>query len=116
MATPYVGMSPLLWLDWPFKDQDAWHDFLWAHEQWHRVLEGVAQQAPFNHTVVHFPLDDLSTNPTGHQQMHDGLADGFGIARGGDLTTVDFDVEDQFQTWMYVHALDHQRFRLVAGV
>lgn len=109
-------MSPLRWLEWPFRDQDAWHDFLWVHEQWHRVLERAVHDLTHAGAVVHFPLDDLLTNPTGHQQMHDTLADGFSIPRGGDFTTVDFDIEEQFTTWMFTHALDHQRFRLVAGV
>lgn len=108
-------ISPLLWLNWPFKDVDAWNDFNWVHEQWHRALESVVLTQK-SLTVVHFPLDDIRSNTTGHQQMHDALADGFGIPRVKELTTVDFDNRDQFQAWMFTHGLEHQRLRLVGGV
>lgn len=102
-------ISPLLWQSVPFRDPDAWLDFLGAHQTWHQVLAEQTQTA-------WQPMDDLRAQLEPHQQMHDALADAIGIPRAGDLQSFDLDDRDAYVGWQWIHALDHQRFRRALGI
>jgi hypothetical protein len=111
-------ISPLLWQSIPFtpenertKGYDAWTDFLGFHDQWHRVIAVTLGQG--SRWVV---LDDLKAQGTVHQAMHDLIADTLKIPRGGDIASANLENKDEFTNWQFVHALDHQRFRLVLGI
>ena len=69
-------MSPLLWQSVPFKDNDAWLDFVGVHEQWHIILAGQTK-------TRRVPLDDLRDNLTAHDLMHKDL--GLALSAGEEL-------------------------------
>jgi hypothetical protein len=99
----------------PFKDEDAWRVFLGEHEAWHRTLAQLVKAQTGTDTPVGL-LDDLRDNRALHQRMHHALADALGVPRSVEMTGYDLEREDAFVTFMHIHSLDHQRFRLVLGV
>jgi len=101
-------ISPLLWQSLPFRDPDAWLDFQGQHEQWHILLAAQTK-------TRRVPLDDLREHGQFHAQMHDDLADAFGLPHAGDLAAFDLNEENAFNGWAFLHALDHQRLRIAAG-
>ena len=114
MATPTTLISPLLWQGIPFEDPDAWDDFLGFHDQWHIVI--VKTISVLGGNVKRINLDDLKTQGTYHQQMHDAIADFLQIPRGGDIASANLEDKSEFINWQFVHALDHQRFRIALGI
>ena len=102
-------MSPLLWQSVPFADSDAWLDFLGVHEQWHIILAGQTK-------TRRVPLDDLRYQLGAHDLMHKDLASALGLASPVDLASYDLQDENAYQGWAFLHALDHQRLRLAAGL
>jgi hypothetical protein len=106
-------VSPLLWQVLPFKDEDAWLDFLGAHERWHQVLAEKTGSGGGSWQI----FGDLKVEGSdAHQRVHDGLADAIDIPRPGDLTSFDLQKEDAFVQWTFVHALEHQRLRLTLAI
>jgi len=113
-------ISPLLWQGIPYDDPDSWSDFLGYHDQWHQViakaLPGAAVRDPVGGAPRLQILDDLKEQGEAHQAMHDQIADRLGIPRGGDIASANLKNKDEFTNWQFVHALDHQRFRIVLGL
>lgn len=102
-------LSPFAWATVPFKDPDAFTDFLHVHEQWQRVLCGI--------TNVSFRLmDDLRTSLSPHGHFHDQVADALGLPRVGDWVSYDLTDEQSYVTFMQLCSQDMQRLRLAAGV
>ena len=107
-------ISPLLWQGVPYDDPDSWSDFLGYHDQWHlAIARALPNGSPGSRWQT---LDDLKSQGTSHQDMHDAIADTLGIPRGGDISSANLENKDEYVNWQYVHALDHQRFRLVMGI
>lgn len=102
-------ISPLLWQGIPFDDPDSWTDFLGFHDRWHQVISTKLN-------IRWQILDDLKEQGESHQAMHDLIADTLKISRGGDIASANLKDKNEFTNWQYVHALDHQRFRLVMGI
>ena len=102
-------ISPLLWQGIPFDDPDSWQDFLGFHDRWHQVISTKLK-------IRWQILDDLKEQGSSHQAMHDLIADTLKISRGGDIASANLKEKNEFTNWQYVHALDHQRFRLVMGI
>jgi hypothetical protein len=100
-------ISPLAWATIPFKDQDAFTEFLLPHQSWHQEL-AKATNTPW------WPVDDLRTSLEQNGRMHDSVADALGLAHIGDWLSYDLTDETSFITFMMVHANDHQRLRLAA--
>jgi hypothetical protein len=113
-------ISPLLWQGIPFDDPDSWTDFLGFHDRWHQVIAKALPQIkgpdPIGENTRWVILDDLKEQGAVHQAMHDQIADRLGISRGGDIASANLKDKNEFTNWQYVHALDHQRFRLVMGI
>lgn len=108
-------MSPLLWQGVPFDDPDSWADFLGVHDQWNLMLAKEIQA--LTRKVLPFQvMDDLKEQGSVHQNFHDAVADALGIPRGGDIASANLKDKDEYTNWTYVHALDHERFRLVLGL
>ena len=108
-------ISPLIWQGIPFDDPDSWSDFLGYHDQWHRVI-ATTIRSQLGKEARWQTLDDLKEQGGAHQTMHDEIADRLGIPRGGDIASANLKDKDEFTNWQFVHALDHQRFRLVLGI
>lgn len=117
-------ISPLLWQTIPFTDPDAWDAFLGDHQAWHETLAkatGTAWQ-PVDLRMTGGPNDAVARTKLSraalaiNQQMHHDVADALGAARSGDLVSYDLSDRDQFVGWGWVHALDHERLRQVAGL
>jgi|SRR6185503_7714052 len=116
--------SPLLWQSIPFEDPDSWDDFLGQHQAWHETLARATGSSwqPLDLRMVGGPADATSRVKLQraalsiNQQMHHDVADALGIARSGDLVSYDLSDRDQFVGWGWVHALDHERLRQVAGL
>ncbi len=107
---PSSMISPLLWQSVPFRDNDAWLDFLGQHDRWHQAF-GVQLKIPW------VPLDDLREELSAHQRLHDATADALKIPRAGDLTSYDLkNNRDSYTSWHFLHSTDHQRLRLAAGL
>jgi hypothetical protein len=103
-------ISPLLWQSVPFKDNDAWLDFMGQHDRWHQAFA-------IKLKIAWFPMDDLREELSAHQRLHDATADSLGIPRAGDLTSYDLKNDrDSYTSWHFLHSNDHQRFRLAAGL
>ena len=102
-------VSPLLWQSVPFKEPDAWLDFLGQHAWWHRELAKATKQSYTN-------LDDLRNNLEPHAHMHEEVAAALGINPNTDLSSYDLTTEQAFIGWMWVHSLDHERFRTATGL
>lgn len=106
---PIPLMSPLLWEGTPFDDPDAWDDFQGIHAAWHRELAKV--------TVTPIvALDDLRETLDLHGNLHDAIADALLIPHGEDLRSQDLNDRDNFETFMLIHAADHERLRRAAGL
>lgn len=108
-------ISPLLWQGIPFDDPDSWVDFLGYHDQWNLAIVN-AIQTRFGVKVRWQILDDLKEQGSTHQEMHDAFADAMKISRGGDIASANLKDKNEFTNWQFVHALDHQRYRLVLGI
>ena len=102
-------ISPFLWAMVPFKDDDAFSDFLHLHEEWNRELCKVTN-------VAFRLLDDLRTSLTPHGHMHDQIADALSLPHVGDWVSYDLTDEESFTTFMQLCAQDTQRLRLAAGL
>lgn len=113
---PKTGLiSPLLWQGIPFDDPDSWTDFLGYHDRWNQAIVS-AIKSQFGVVTRWQILDDLKEQGSSHQAMHDLFADAMKIPRGGDIASANLKDKNEFTNWQYVHALDHQRFRLVLGI
>jgi hypothetical protein len=104
-------IAPLIWQGIPFDDPDSWSDFLGYHGSWHKVIAET-----LGNGMRWMNFDDLRNQGTMHQTIHDQIADRLGIPRGGDIASANLNAKDEFVNWQFVHALDHQRFRLVMGL
>ncbi len=62
------------------------------------------------------PMDDLRDNLAPHAQMHDELAQAYGVSPVGDLESFDLNDENSFQSWTFLHSLDHTRFQQASGL
>lgn len=102
-------ISPLLWQTVPFKDNDAWQDFLGMHASWHREMSKLLGTG-FN------LYDDLRISLDQHAEDHGALADKLGLSRAGDLESFDLNEATSFAGFMWVHALDSERLRIAAGL
>ena len=111
-----------LWKSLPFGDKDAFVDFLGQHALWHTALDKVVRAAG-GAAYPSLPLGD-GPSPTdeggdwhlAHQAVHDGAAVGLGLSAAPDFTAYDLDHRDEFATWTWLHAQEHQRLRVAAGV
>lgn len=102
-------ISPLSFQSVPFGDPDAWLSFLRDHDMWHTELAKQTQ----SRIVL---LDDLRSNLEPHALMHDELATAYNVSPVGDLISFDLNDEGSFQSWTYLHSLDHQRFQAASGL
>ena len=102
-------MNPVLWQVVPFKDPDAFTDFLWVHDQAHLVLAKLTG-------VPWFPTDDLKQNPERHAQAHIALAKALQIPQVDDLQSFDLSDETSYLSFMLINSQDHMRLNTAAGV
>lgn len=102
-------MSPLLWQSVPFKDEDAFTDFLGQHNRWHALLSQLTNTRFVN-------TDDLREQLDNNARMHADVADALGIPRVDDLRSFDLTNEESFVSFLYLESRDLQRLRQSAGV
>jgi hypothetical protein len=107
--SPLNLLPPTLWQSVPFKDRDAWNDWLGHHGIWHQIM-GQKTKTP----VLLF--DDLRRENQRHAEIHDQLADALAIPRSYDLSSFDLSDRASYYSFMLTHALDSQRLQQAAGL
>lgn len=114
MASP----DPLRWQSIPFRDEQAWADFMGEHAQIHRALftqvVGVDQLPAYNA----YPLADGAGREwlMANDQEHRNIAHSLGLPGTTDLASADLDDLASFEEWLLVHAQDHVRLADAAGL
>ena len=112
--------QPELWKSLPYQDKDAFVDFLGQHGLWHAALDHLvraASAAPFPALPLgDGPIDDGDDWHQAHQAMHEGEAAGLALSAPPDFTAYNLNQRDQFSTWAWLHAGEHQRLAAAAGV
>lgn len=101
-------ISPLLWQSLSFKDETAWLDFLGQHALAHQALAGATR-------TRHQLLDDLREEQGPHSAMHSEVSAALGLG-GAALEDADLNDEAAFYSWTQLHAMDHARLHVAAGV
>lgn len=120
MALPSGVPQPQLWQSLPFRDHNAFVDFLGQHALWHTDLDHLirtAGGAPY----ASLPLGDGPTEDGAdwhqvHQLIHVGEASGLALAGPPDFTGYDLNQRDQFASWTWLHAQEHIRLLVAAGL
>lgn len=102
-------MSPLLWMQTPYHDEDAWQDFVGVHAMWHRAL---AERTG----TAWILTDDLRAEGGPHEQMHRELGQALNQPASEEMGSFDLNDEVGFQGFMLVHSQEHERFRTAAGL
>lgn len=102
-------MSPLMWQSTPFGDQDAWQDFLGVHAAWHVEL---AKATGTRYVLI----DDLRYDSGGHDSMHEEVGRVLGQPASEQIGGFDLNEESGYQSFMFLHSAEHQRFREAAGL
>ena len=102
-------MNPILWEVVPFKDPDAFADWLQTHDQAHQQLAHITK-------TRWQPLDDLKTNLEAHSQLHILLAKALGIPQVDDLLSFDLTDEVSYLGFMLLNSQDHTRLHAAAGI
>lgn len=102
-------MNPVLWEVVPFRDPDAFSDWLQTHDAQHQQLAKV--------TGTRWqPLDDLKTNLEAHSQLHILLAKALNVPQVDDLLSFDLTEEVSYLGFMLLNAQDHTRLNAAAGI
>ena len=110
-------MNLAAFTDVAFEDQEAWLQFLHIHMLAHEGLDQATEDA--GGTLENFPLADFDEQQNWlqrHMQIHRELAEQWLIDPPPDLEYWDLSVEDDFYDWMLLHAQEHTRISLTAGV
>lgn len=115
-------------------DETAWIDFTGAHALQHSIFDVAIRRAggapypvfPLGTTgratwlmgeepeeYPWLPSDDWMN---AHQMMHQGMSDSLLIAGPSDFTAYDLTDPDEFQSWTWVHALEHTRIWQAIGI
>lgn len=102
-------INPSLWISIPFRDSDAWYDFLAQHDRWHFELAKKTK-------TRWYPLDDLRESLGPHARLHNVVADALGLPQVNDLESFDLHEEASYQSWQLLNAQDHGRLMLAAGI
>lgn len=102
-------MNPVLWQVVPFKDPDAFQDFLYTHDDAHLQLAHLTK-------TRWQPFDDLKTNLEAHSQIHILLAKTLGIPQVDDLLSFDLQDETSYLGFMLLNSQDHTRLHAAAGL
>jgi hypothetical protein len=113
-------IQPSLWQSLQYGDQDAFVDFLGGHELWHRQVDVLIRSAG----AAPYPSLPLGDGPIGdggdwhlvHQVIHRGEAAGLALSEPPDFTAYDLNERDQFASWTWLHAQEHQRLMVAAGL
>jgi hypothetical protein len=106
---PSSLMSPMLWMQTPFNDEDAWTDFVGVHALWHKALSEA--------TGTRWMLtDDLKAEGGPHEQMHREVGAALQQPVSEELGSFDLNNEASFQAFMFLHSAEHQRFREATGL
>ncbi len=113
--------QPIAWQSLPFGDKSAFIDWLGQHDLWHRALDHqLAAQG-----VKPYPSLSLGDGPgdensddwhATHQTMHDGEAGGLGLSGSADFSSYNLNDRDEFATWTFLHAQEHERLASAAGI
>jgi hypothetical protein len=103
--------------DVQFGDEVSWKAFLGDHWLAHEGLYQASIDAGLN--LENYPLFDFDRQVEWlqrHNLIHKQLAEEWGIDPPPDLEDWDLTQEDDFNDWMQLHAQEHVRISLVAGV
>jgi hypothetical protein len=109
-------INPLIFQDLPFRNKTALQDVQGIHWFWHRALADKIRQLGFAYRT--YPLAD-SVGPEwliANQNEHAGAAFAIGIVGPPDLQSYDLDDPAQWASFWFLHAGDHRRLQLAAGV
>ena len=123
--------DPLLWSVLPHQDRNSWIDFLGQHDLWHRDFDRYMRSVRLADPFTSLPLgdggrigwedpeDDVyppSSWHDAHQAVHEGEAAAAGLVAPIDFRSYDLRGADEFATYTYLHALEHQRLRQAVGL
>src|ERR1700693_773377 len=109
-----------LWQSLPFADKDAFVDFLGQHALWHSDVDHLirsAGAAPYPSLPLgDGPIEDGADWHEVHQAMHEGEAAGLALSGPPDFTAYDLNKRDEFASYVWLHAAEHQRLASAAGL
>lgn len=111
-----MNISP--WSDTPFDDPDAFADFLMVHGLSHDRIAQVMYANSDNYTV--YPLYDSPHDnhdwALTHYSEHQSIFELLDLTGLPDLASVNFDDEEEFETWMQLHQQVHERINTELGI
>ena len=117
MGRRWAAMNLDIYLDSPFDDDDAFMDFLGAHEVSHQTI--ASKLIGSGKLVAMIPLSDVpQDNPDwmlDHYKIHREIAQAMNFSVP-DLASVDFDDEAQYTDWMQLHAQIHHQINDSLGI
>ena len=103
-------MNPLLFADVPFDSHEGWEafsrDHLVSHQHSYLRLTEAGKKPTYS-PLGDFPRQDNANYLNDHQQVHSANFRGFGISGLPDLSSADFNNQEQYYDWIQQHAQVH---------
>ena len=110
-------MKMELYIDSPFGNDEAFHDFLGHHEVAHQTINLFLARK--GHLVTVYPLAQSPKESTDwlldHNQMHQQIGWFISIPMP-DISEVDLNNQEQYADWMLTHAEMHQQIDAALGI
>jgi hypothetical protein len=110
-----MNLSPFA--DAPFDDENAFTDFLGAHEVAHQTIAN--RVTALGRIVTTLPISDAEEDMTDwlldHYDIHRQIAAALGT-HVPDISSVDLDDENQYLDWMRTHASMHESINAALGI
>lgn len=103
---------------YPAPTDQGLEEFFWANFQHHQAIIG-ALKATRGIILEQFQIYPVSPNRVDvwleqHQKQHDTMNRALGIP-GADLSSVDFKNKREFDSWIFMHELQHQAAGQLCG-
>lgn len=103
----------------PADDHRAFDEFSFSNQDSHnRIVTAIGVQKNIVlsiYVVDPMPLDAMGVWLVNHQQMHNDMNGVTGVA-GNDLTSVDWNNEQEKAYWMELHWSEHQQNEQILGL
>lgn len=100
-------------------DRNAFDEFSFSNQDSHnRIISAIFTQKGTSlavYVVDPMPLEDIGVWLRNHQQMHNDMNGVTGVA-GNDLTSVDWNDDQEKAYWMELHWSEHQQNEQILGI